>query len=55
VLRVGLTGDHLRVITERSLGEAALRKILVPSGVRVVSLQPGEPTLEDVFLSLSKG
>ena len=33
---------------------AALRKLLAPSGARVVSLQLGEPTLEDVFLSLSK-
>jgi ABC-2 type transport system ATP-binding protein len=55
VLQVGLTGDHLRVIVDHGLGEKDLRKTLAQSDVRLISLQPGEPTLEDVFLSLAKG
>ena len=54
VLRVGLTGDHLRLIVEHGVGEKDLRAALAQANVRLLSLQPGEPTLEDVFLSLAK-
>jgi ABC-2 type transport system ATP-binding protein len=54
VLRVGLAGDHLRVIVEHSLGEKQLQKTLESSGVKVSSLVKGEATLEDVFISLAK-
>jgi ABC-2 type transport system ATP-binding protein len=53
VQRVGLTGDHLRTI---SLGVSpeALKERLVGIGVEVQKIERGEPTLEDVFLSLAK-
>ncbi len=55
ILRVGLTGDHLRVITRPGLRESELRARLRATGLAVHSIESGEPTLEDVFLSLAKG
>jgi ABC-2 type transport system ATP-binding protein len=55
ILRVGLAGDHLRMITERGTTETVLLRQLQSSGLRVSRLEHGEPTLEDVFLSLAKG
>ncbi len=54
VLRVGLAGDHLRMITERGMKEENLRLALESAGLNEVSLERGEPTLEDVFLSLAR-
>ncbi len=54
VLRAGLSGDHLRVIAEPGLGEEKLNEVLKQAGARVESIQPGEPTLEDVFINLAK-
>jgi hypothetical protein len=54
VTRASLAGDHLRVIVEHTVEEKKLRKMLKRSGVQVLSIQKGEPTLEDVFLSLAK-
>jgi ABC-2 type transport system ATP-binding protein len=54
VLRVGLAGDHLRVITQPGLPPSALEKILAGSCSSPSHLERGEPTLEDVFLSLAK-
>ena len=54
VLRVGLAGDHLRMITEKGTTESGLLLALKSSGLRVSMLVRGEPTLEDVFLSLAK-
>jgi ABC-2 type transport system ATP-binding protein len=55
ILRVGLAGDHLRVITERGMKEKELQARLKSAGLTVNSVGRGEPTLEDVFLSLAKG
>jgi len=55
VLRMGLTGDHLRVITRRGMKENELRRRLKSAGLTVIAIERGEPTLEDVFLSLAKG
>jgi ABC-2 type transport system ATP-binding protein len=55
VLRVGLAGDHLRVITRRGMTEDTLGRELKSSGLMVISLEPSNPTLEDVFLTLAKG
>ncbi len=62
VLRVSLAGDHLRVITER--GKPALSrvegkkddllKVLKGKNVNVKDVAVGEPTLEDVFISLAR-
>ena len=54
VLRVGLAGDHLRTITERGMKKSELQKGLDAKGVRVANIAAGEPTLEDVFLSLAR-
>lgn len=55
VLYVGLTGDQLRVITERGIAEEKLWEALRQNGLKVKSVEHAEPTLEDVFLSLAKG
>ena len=55
VLRVGLAGEALRMITRRGMKEAELRASLESAGLRLHSVERGEPTLEDVFLSLAKG
>ena len=54
IQRVGLAGDHLRVIVKEGKKEQELRRELVAAGLKVESLTPGEPTLEDVFLSLAR-
>ncbi len=54
VLRVGLAGDHIRTITERGMKSDALQKALKDKDVNVSNIAPGEPTLEDVFLSLAR-
>jgi hypothetical protein len=58
---VGLTGDHLRVVgseahTEqsRSVQKEAMQSLLTGEGLRVEKIERGEPTLEDVFLSLAR-
>ncbi|MGB8251821.1 MAG: ABC transporter ATP-binding protein, partial [Anaerolineaceae bacterium] len=54
VLRVGLTGDHMRVISERGMPRKKLADGLKSRGLRVMKVERGEPTLEDVFLSLAR-
>ncbi len=51
--RVGLSGDHLRTIS-RGAPREALAKALEASGARVEKIERGEPTLEDVFLTLAR-
>jgi len=53
VERVGLAGDHLRVISKR-VDSVALQVLLSEKGLRVERVEKGEPTLEDVFLSLAR-
>ncbi len=54
VLRVGLAGDHLRTITERGKRRDDLLQALKGRNVNVKDVAAGEPTLEDVFLSLAR-
>jgi ABC-2 type transport system ATP-binding protein len=54
ILRVGLAGDHLRVIAGHGLSESQLRLGLRMDGLTIQAFERGEPTLEDVFLSLAK-
>jgi ABC-2 type transport system ATP-binding protein len=54
VLRVSLTGDHIRIISERNLKREDLYKELQAKGVNITNFVKGEPTLEDVFLSLAR-
>jgi len=54
VLRVGLAGDHLRTITERGKKKEELLNALKDKSVKVKDVLVGEPTLEDVFISLAR-
>jgi ABC-2 type transport system ATP-binding protein len=54
VLRVGLAGDHIRTIAERSLPRNDLQAALAEAGLKGTGISPGEPTLEDVFLSIAR-
>ncbi len=54
VLRVGLSGDHLRIIVQRGLKKDIWVKTLQSQGVQVIQVMPGHATLEDVFLNLAK-
>ena len=53
VERVGLAGDHLRVISSNVKAEA-LQGLLRKKKFRVERIEKGEPTLEDVFLALAR-
>ncbi|MFN3492096.1 MAG: ABC transporter ATP-binding protein [Anaerolineales bacterium] len=61
VERVGLAGDHLRVISSkartehsRSVKKEALQSLLNSKKIQVKKIERGEATLEDVFLSLAR-
>ncbi len=54
VLRIGLAGDHLRTITEKGMEKDTLLNALNEKGVNVKDIVVGEPTLEDVFISLAR-
>ena len=54
VIRSSLSGDHLRVIADAALNEHELKSALRQANIRLISIQPGEPTLEDVFLNLAR-
>src|SRR5574339_861861 len=54
VLRVGLAGDHLRTITVRGKKKDELFGALQAKNVNVKDIVVGEPTLEDVFISLAR-
>jgi hypothetical protein len=54
VLRVGLAGDHLRTIVESGKRKEVLLDGLRVRGVTVRDIAAGEPTLEDVFISLAR-
>jgi ABC-2 type transport system ATP-binding protein len=51
--RVGLTGDHLRVISQQ-VEKDAMQSLLSSEGLNVEKIERGEPTLEDVFLTLAR-
>jgi ABC-2 type transport system ATP-binding protein len=52
VFRVGLAGDHLRIISRRGMTRQELLESLGENELDHVRIEPGEPSLEDVFLSL---
>ena len=55
VLRAGLAGDHLRAITPPGVDHKDLIEHLDEAGLELFRVEPIEPTLEDVFLSLAAG
>jgi hypothetical protein len=54
VLQAGMAGDQLRAITRRDVTAGQLQKALQEKRIEVRSVEPAEPTLEDVFLSLAR-
>jgi ABC-2 type transport system ATP-binding protein len=54
VLRVGLAGDHLRTIVESGKRKEDLVMALEEKKVNIRDVTAGEPTLEDVFISLAR-
>jgi ABC-2 type transport system ATP-binding protein len=54
VLRFGLNGDHVRIITTSDLKKEELYGELKARNVNITNLVQEEPTLEDVFLSLAR-
>lgn len=52
-LRVGLSGDHLRVILPKEVQPTRLLDALQQAGYAEARLEPVEASLEDVFLALS--
>ncbi|MCZ2121194.1 MAG: ABC transporter ATP-binding protein [Anaerolineales bacterium] len=53
VERVGLAGDHLRVIS-LGIDEKAIENLLNAKNIQARRIERGEATLEDVFLSLAR-
>ncbi|HET6845551.1 MAG TPA: ABC transporter ATP-binding protein [Anaerolineales bacterium] len=53
VHKASLAGDHIRIIADADMRPELLSRILGERAVRVTSMEPGEATLEDVFLSLA--
>lgn len=53
VERVGLAGDHLRVISS-NVKKEAMQSLLRKNKIEVEKIERGEPTLEDVFLALAR-
>ena len=51
--RVGLAGDHLRVISSQVQKET-MQSLLMEAGISVEKIERGEASLEDVFLSLAR-
>jgi hypothetical protein len=49
-----LAGDHLRTITQRGKKKEELLRVLKEKNVNVRDILVGEPTLEDVFISLAR-
>jgi ABC-2 type transport system ATP-binding protein len=54
VLRVSLAGDHLRTITKKGKKKEELLTALRARNMNVREVVIGEPTLEDVFISLAR-
>jgi ABC-2 type transport system ATP-binding protein len=53
VQRVGLAGDHLRVIADAALGQKTMAATLKQAGLADAHIEAAEPNLEDVFLALA--
>ncbi len=53
VQRVGLAGNSLRVITNKTVNQETLKAEFSRAGLPNIKVEPVEPSLEDVFLSLA--
>jgi ABC-2 type transport system ATP-binding protein len=52
VMWASLASDYLRVIASERTGPPQIKKALAAAGIEAQSIQPGEPTLEDIFMTL---
>jgi ABC-2 type transport system ATP-binding protein len=52
VLRASLAGDHLRALALPEVGGEALREYLVGGGISGALVEPSQPVMEDVFMTL---
>ena len=55
VVSANLAGDHIRVIADEGFRRKKIKKVLQKANIKLIAIQKGEPTLEDVFLNLAKG
>jgi ABC-2 type transport system ATP-binding protein len=53
ILRVGLASDHLRAIASHGVAAVEIQQWLANVGMQVQSIQSGEASMEDVFMTLS--
>lgn len=53
VIRAGLASDHLRVIVANGGDAGLMRTLLTAKNIRIHTLAPGAPSMEDVFMALS--
>ena len=54
VRRASLAGDQLRALVEKQVDQTELANILAAAGVTSVQVEPAQPMIEDVFMSLVK-
>ncbi len=54
VTRVGLSGDHLRLLVRPGVSQHVLQEAARNAGLRWIRAAVGEASLEDVFLSLAR-
>jgi ABC-2 type transport system ATP-binding protein len=52
VLRASLAGDHLRVLMKPDVTRADLTRILSEGGMLSTRVEPTQPVMEDIFMSL---
>lgn len=54
VLRASLAGDQLRALVENQMNQTDLTQILAAAGFTAAQVEPAQPMMEDVFMSLVK-
>jgi ABC-2 type transport system ATP-binding protein len=54
VIRAGLAGDQLRALAANEMEQTNLSQILASAGVTSAQVEPAQPMMEDVFMSLVK-
>jgi ABC-2 type transport system ATP-binding protein len=54
VLRASLAGDQLRVLAKNQLSQDDITGILIAAGMTPARVDPAQPLMEDVFMSLVK-
>ncbi len=55
VFNASLAGDHLRVHTSADITQTGLAAKIADSGLQNIKIEPSQPIMEDIFMSLVKG